>query len=1040
MPSLATISFRHCGILLALLAAPLMVSAQTLAHRYSFFSEPDGSTIATDVVASANGTLQGGAVISGGQLVLNGASGTYLNLPSEIINSSFSAVTIETWASFGALPVNCFFWGFGNTDSSGSGEDYIFCAPKAGRVAITGADPGYTGEQNANSGMDWSGQSNLHIVAIYNPPAKQLVLYTNGALAAINTNVTTSISSVNDVYSYIGRSLYSVDPYAPLNVAEFRVWNGALNAQQVALDAASGPAQIITNPGALLSVRVTANSQMRAGATQQAAVAGNFANVTNVNVITYGQATLTSDNTNIVAVSPSGLVTAFAPGTADLIGTYDGLSATQSVTVAGFVTNQFTFDSFGDGFWAILNQGNSRPLTASFSGASQEAYTNGATEQQFEVLYNLPNGTFRLRQHSSWYCLGASNNTPMPGGGATLTFFFNNNPAQQWYLVSAGNGFYRIFNAASNLVLQTDNETPAHVTLVPASGSPCQLWQFVYQTHYPKKGCAGYEGDYAQFGLNWAYNYDDNTGVSLPAYVDFVPMVWGQYWEPVSNLQARDPGWLAQSPPAYLLTFNEPDNSSQANMSVSTAISMWPSLEELDVPLVGPAMQNTEDSWENSFYQAVATNHYRVDYVAVHEYVPPNASSLISDLQSVYNAYGRPVWLTEFSPVDWSGNQGWTEDDDYNFLAEFLWMAESQDWLKRYAIFPFSGSNPNPPYVSVTVGYRGNFFESDGVTLTPYGELYAAWDGNTNLQPRTPYFIHNLATSFRLTSTNTSAMPVAQDIYWRDASAQWALLPAPTTNHWYIISLNDGRRLQDDLGAVSLAPVGTVGPLVEWTFTGPDSKGYYFVGNPLLSENLNASGTPPAIAFSMVSSATQNNNTRWRLIKPWRPAAITTATPPAGLTGVPGNQSVTLTWATNTADRFYSVYRGAASGGPYTKITLSVLTNAAFTDVSVTNGVPYFYVVTGLNILGEESGYSSEAAAWPVSTSPTSLGFSLVGNVLRFNWPANHTGWELQVQTNPPNTGLGTNWLSVPNSNSTNLFSIPIDRNEGSAFFRLKYP
>ncbi len=1029
-----------CEIFLVLFALPHAVPAQTLAHRYSLFSEPNGSTIVTDVVASANGTLQGSAAITGGQLVLNGASGACLNLPSGIINSSYSAVTIETWAGFGALPVNCFFWGFGNTDGSGAGEDYIFCAPKAGRVAITGSDPGYTGEQNANSGADWSGWTNVHIVAIYNPPANQVVLYTNGFLAAVNRSATTPISAVNDVYSYLGRSLYTSDPYAPLSVSEFRIWNGALSAQQVALDAASGPAQIITNPGALLSVGVTANSQMAAGATQPAVVTGNFANVTNVNLITYGQATLTSDNTNVFAVSSSGLVTAFAPGTANLIGTYGGLTATQSVTVAGFVTNQFQFDSFGDGFWAVINQGNSEPLTASFSGASQEIFTNGATDQQFEVLYNLQNGTFRLRQHSSWYCLGASNNTPVPGGGATLTFFFSNNPAQQWYLVSAGGGFYRIFNAASNLVLQTDNGTPAHVSLVPASGSPFQLWQFVYQTHFPKKGSAGYEGQPYQGEMQtyWAYNYDDHTAASEPSYFDFVPMVWGPSWEPVSDLQARDPGWLTQSPPAYLLTFNEPDNSSQANMSVSTAISMWPSLQALNVPLVGPAMQNTADSWENSFFQAIATNGYRVDYTAVHEYVPPNASSLMSVLQSVYNTYGRPVWLTEFSPVDWSGNQGWTEDDDYNFLAEFLWMAEGQQWFKRYAIFPFSGSNPNPPYVSVTAGYRGNFFQSDGVTLTPYGELYAAWGGNTNLQARTAYFIHNLATSFRLTSTNSSSAPVAQDIYWRDASAQWALLPAPTTNHWYIISLNDGRRLNDSVGTLVLSPVGTTGRALEWIFNGPDSSGYYFITNAVWAHAINGSGAPPAITFGTVSSTTQNNNTRWRLIKPYQPVSIAAPVAPAALSAAAGNQSVTLNWS--GGDRFYNVYRGAASGGPYTKLTANVLTNTTDMDIAVTNGVPYFYVVTGLNILGEESGYSPEAAVRPVSTNSVPLNLSLSSNTLQFNWPADHTGWELQIQTNPPEAGLGTNWVLVPDSTGTNWIALPIDGNNGSVFFRLRYP
>ncbi len=218
-------------------------------------------------------------------------------------------------------------------------------------------------------------------------------------------------------------------------------------------------------------------------------------------------------------------------------------------------------------------------------------------------------------------------------------------------------------------------------------------------------------------------------------------------------------------------------------------------------------------------------------------------------MQSEYNAYGRPVWLTEFSPVDWSGNQGWTEDDDYNFLAEFIWLAEGNDWLKRYAIFPFSGSNPNPPYTSVTAGYRGNFFQSDGVTLTPYGELYSAWDGNTTLQTRTPYLIHNLGTSFRLTSTNSSSAPVPQDIYVRNASAQWALLPSPTANQYYIISLNDGRRLCNNNSNPGLAPFGTTNSTCQWWMNGPDSKGYYYIDNLSASQSIRATGTVPVISF-----------------------------------------------------------------------------------------------------------------------------------------------------------------------------------------------
>ena len=244
-------------------------------------------------------------------------------------------------------------------------------------------------------------------------------------------------------------------------------------------------------------------------------------------------------------------------------------------------------------------------------------------------------------------------------------------------------------------------------------------------------------------------------------------------------------------------------------MSANIAISMWPSLEALNLPLVGPATQNTEDAWENSFYSLIASNNYRVDYAGVHEYVPPNAASLISDLYSVYATYGHPVWLTEFSPVDWSDCQCWSEDDDYNFLAEFMWQAESLEWIKRYAIFPFSNTNPDNPWVDN--GFTGSVFLSDGQTLSPYGELYATWDGSLDAGGTTRYIIHNLATSFRLTATNGISAPLASTIYARNAATEWALLASPTPNNWYVISLNDGCCLSYTNGALGLSPFATVG-------------------------------------------------------------------------------------------------------------------------------------------------------------------------------------------------------------------------------------
>ncbi|HTQ52584.1 MAG TPA: hypothetical protein VMJ12_17890, partial [Candidatus Acidoferrales bacterium] len=338
-------------------------------------------------------------------------------------------------------------------------------------------------------------------------------------------------------------------------------------------------------------------------------------------------------------------------------------------------------------------------------------------------------------------------------------------------------------------------------------------------------------------------------------------------------------------------------------------------------------------------------------------------------------------------------------------------------------------------------GFTGSVFMSDGQTLSPYGELYATWDGKTYLQTNTPYLIHNLGTSFRLTATNSNATPRPATIYARDASAQWALLASPTTSPhqtYYIISLLDGRRLRNNSGIPDLAPFGTAGPTVEWWFNGPDSKGYYYLDNISASQSIRAAGAAPAISFSMIGDPAPSAATQWRLIKPYAPVVIATAAPPAASITY-SNRSAWLNWPGNGA--FYNVYRSTTSGGDYTKIA-SLITNTTFFDVTLQNGTTYYYVVTALDILGEESGYSTELVAHPASILPQTVGINLVNNGsqtgVQFNWASDHTGWRLVMNTN----GLAASnaWQTVMNSAATNQLWLPFDPNQSSVFFQLVYP
>jgi hypothetical protein len=90
-------------------------------------------------------------------------------------------------------------------------------------------------------------------------------------------------------------------------------------------------------------------------------------------------------------------------------------------------------------------------------------------------------------------------------------------------------------------------------------------------------------------------------------------------------------------------------------------------------------------------------------------------------------------------------------------------------------------------------------------------------------------------------------------------------------------------------------------------------------------------------------------------------AASSTAVSAPSSTSV---HSVALDWnASSSSVAGYHVYRGNVSGGPYNRITGSLVTGLGFSDSSVLSGSQYFYVVTAVESSGAESAFSNEVSA-----------------------------------------------------------------------------
>ena len=70
-----------------------------------------------------------------------------------------------------------------------------------------------------------------------------------------------------------------------------------------------------------------------------------------------------------------------------------------------------------------------------------------------------------------------------------------------------------------------------------------------------------------------------------------------------------------------------------------------------------------------------------------------------------------------------------------------------------------------------------------------------------------------------------------------------------------------------------------------------------------------------------------------------------------------------------------------------------------------------------------------------VNATATNIVFSVSNNQMTLSWPADHTGWQLQAQTN----SLGTNWVTIGGSSATNQVLMAINPSNNAVFYRLVY-
>ncbi len=149
-----------------------------------------------------------------------------------------------------------------------------------------------------------------------------------------------------------------------------------------------------------------------------------------------------------------------------------------------------------------------------------------------------------------------------------------------------------------------------------------------------------------------------------------------------------------------------------------------------------------------------------------------------------------------------------------------------------------------------------------------------------------------------------------------------------------------------------------------------NQTGYKAVGNFTVPENGKVEVTADWDVQKAVVKAGQSGK---YILKPTIHLIVTDLAPeaPTGLEATAGNAQVALNWDDNTEGDLagYNVYRSEDIGGPYTETEkIATVTASEYTDTGLTNDTTYYYVVTALDDLDNESVYSAEASATPSSS------------------------------------------------------------------------
>jgi len=223
--------------------------------------------------------------------------------------------------------------------------------------------------------------------------------------------------------------------------------------------------------------------------------------------------------------------------------------------------------------------------------------------------------------------------------------------------------------------------------------------------------------------VRWFYNWgvqphEEVAAAAAEHNVLFYPMAWSPYPRHIEMLDA----YLTENPQIeWIMGYNEPNLTDQANMTPRQAAKTWPKLIALakkhNLKVLSPAMNygtlqdygnpwkwlheffgmdwyNEEEgkTYKNRGFKGVSLND--IDAISVHSYMPD--AGALKGYIARFKEYGKPIWLTEFCAWDGINWDSLTHEQGHEiqlkFLSEAITYLELDPDVEKYAWFIPKGS------------------------------------------------------------------------------------------------------------------------------------------------------------------------------------------------------------------------------------------------------------------------------------------------------------------------------------------------------------